>query len=203
MQCHQRGHSFLKCPNDPVGGKNADENPTSLHSVPLVGINLAVNENWNLDNSVSYWGTSRCDVSNRKEVVDSFSVRRGQKTLNSTRIKPKENWEANADAMDSPSSPGLSTSGTSGLMRPGLKNCDMQQKVTENIAVPKRVVEGKVKWNLQEIQTTGKKDLLASREPPKSYLQVASNCSMLIKTRNFALKIFECRRFRESVKWET
>lgn len=201
MQCNQRGHSFLKCPNVPIGGKSAEKIPNSLNSSPLAGINLAVNEDWNFQN---YMPQRETLIPNRREVVDICSAKRGTQTPHPTGLKPRENWEASADAMDSPSSPGApSTSGTSGVMRTGLINCGLQQKVIGNIAIPKRAAEAKMKWNLQEIQRTGKKVPLPSRgpicemEPEKSYAQVTCNFLMLIYTRR--LKIVECFRCRKFV----
>ena len=162
LQCNQRGHSFRKCPNDSIGGRS-------------------------IEYSMQNREPTRCNVANRMETVDSYSVKRGQHTPYPVGVKPKENWEAVGDTFYSPSSrPGVpSTSGTSGVIRTGLNNCGLQQG---NIAVPKRLVEVKMKWNLQEIQSMDKKDPLPTRiqfremEPRNLQSQVIvlySHCLML------------------------
>ena len=93
LQCNQRGHSFRKCPNDSIGGRS-------------------------IEYSMQNREPTRCNVANRMETVDSYSVKRGQHTPYPVGVKPKENWEAVGDTLYSPSSrPGVpSTSGTSGVI---------------------------------------------------------------------------------------
>ncbi|XP_046640354.1 uncharacterized protein LOC124324978 [Daphnia pulicaria] len=153
-KCNQRGHTFLKCPNYPIGGRSVEKNHISLSSAPSVGINLATNEDWSVENSRSYKENSRCDVSSRRKVAGNvYSWNRGQKTLHATEPKPSDNWRASGEAWSPfPSFLDLpSTSGTSGVTRAGLDKCDIQPNVNENFPTPKHVIDVEMRWNLEEI----------------------------------------------------
>jgi hypothetical protein len=198
LQSIQRGHTFLKCPNDPIDERNVEKNPISLSSAPSVGINLATNEDWSVENARPYKEAPRDDVSSRRRVARNvYSWKRGQKTLHSTEPKPSDNWRASGDAWSPfPSFPDLpSTSGTSGVTRAGLYKCDIQPNVNENVPAPKHVIDVEKRWNLKEIESSRKHDSLQSMgqfcemELNKSHVQVTiSNMSCLFISMIFHLK---------------
>jgi hypothetical protein len=198
LQSIQRGHTFLKCPNDPIDERNVEKNPISLSSAPSVGINLAANEDWSVENARPYKEPSRYDVFSRRKVSGTvYSWKQGQKTLRSTEPKPSDNWRASGDAWSPfPSFPDLpSTSGTSGVTRAGLDKCDIQPNVNENVPAPKHVIDVEKRWNLKEIESSRKHDSLQSMgqfcemELNKSHVQVTiSNMSCLFISMIFHLK---------------